>query len=530
MSKTIGDYATGIWTNYIAKSKDTKQTKVVPSKKIEPSEEAEENIQQGYKNLSPTKRRKIAEESPLLMKGIKKKCADTFRAWFILEPMKGQELDDKDIETLSDFELRSNYKAKLNEAKRASHIYGNGFLLIDFTNDEKVKVSEPPKDDAMPWDVKVLNSEYILELKYFNKKYKKAGILHYHYQDKDMNEMYIHPDRIQWVPANLIPGHNLGVSTIDLLRWTLFSKKNIDIAAGHILAWHSHGIKDIEVLDLQPEERKVYENIAAKNPGTWIHDQDMKLDIKPASTIDPKPFYDYVVLNIAAALNMPTHVLTGIQMGRVTGAEIGFADYYRDVTDDQELEMTPLIRKLYTRILKVTGNKWKYNIVWNPIYIDEMAEAKLLDIKITAVQKAKSAGLVDLEEGRTMINKGQVELEPSKKIEQPITPQPSIPGGPNPGPKNPIKPPMKVKENSITQITDKEADAADAKRLGISLDDYYKNMKKIEQSYKIVGGLGEEEYAMIARCNEAKQAVLNRKAEVEKELGKTILNEQNDTN
>lgn len=510
MSKTIGDYASDIWTNYIAKTMDTK-TKTPKSKKIQPSNEAEENIQQGYKNLSPAKRREIANESPLLMKGIKKKCADTFRAWFILETIEGRGKPvKKDLELIADFELRSNYKGKLNEAKRASHIYGNGFLLIDFTNDDDIAVQDPPRPDSEPWDIHIINSEYILERKYFSGKYEKAGILHYHYLDKDMNEMWIHPDRMQWIPANLTPGHNLGVSTIDLLRWTMFSKKNIDIAAGHILAWHAHGIVDLEILDMDDDQRKFYEKLATLHPGTWIHDQELKMQMHNPTSIDPKPFYEYVVLNIAAALNMPTHVLTGIQMGRVTGAEIGFADYYRDVTDDQELEMTPLIRKLYTRILSANGKKWKYNIIWNPIYIDEMAEAKLLDIKITAAAKGKSSGLTDLEEGRMMINKGQIELDPFKKIEQPITPQPGIPGGPAPGPKNPIKKP------NPKLLTGKEAAKADAQRL------------KKKYNYNIVGGLGEEEREMIQRCKNAKEAMIKKQAKTEKELGKDILDEQND--
>ena len=512
MSKTIGDYASDIWTNYMARTKPEK--KPIKSKKIMPSNQAEENIQQGYKNLNPARRREIANESPLLMKGINKKCADTFRAWFILETIKGRGKPSQSaLNLLYDFELRSNYKAKLTQARRASHIYGNGFLLIDFRDDDDRKVSDPPRENAEPWNVQVLNSEYITDLKYFNDEYKKKGILHYHYFDKDMNERYYHPDRIQWVPANLIPGHNLGVSTIDLLRWTMFSKKNIDIAAGHILAWFSHGIQDLEIMDMEDPEREFYEKLAAKHPGTWIHDQDLKMTMHNPTAIDPKPFYDYVVLNIAAALNMPTHVLTGIQMGRVTGAEIGFADYYRDVSDDQELEMTPLITNLYSRILKANGKQWKYRIVWNPIYIDEMAEAKLLEIKINAATNGKSSGLIDLEEGRMIINKGQIELDPTKKIEQPITPQPGIPDGPNPGPKNPIKKPP------IRELKGKEAKEADAQRL------------KKKYTYNIVGGaLGEEERQMIQRCKDAREAMVRKKAKEEKELGKEILNEQNDKN
>lgn len=500
MRKTVMDYANTVWINYIARSPKPTGTKE-KSKKFVASEWAPENAKQGYDKLTPLKRRLIAEESPLLMKGIKKKCADTFRAWFILETMKGRGNPIKaDMDTLQKFELRSNYKVKLTLARKAAHIYGDGFLMITFKNDTDIPVHAPPRENAEPVNVEILNSEYITGLKFYSEKYEKEGILHYHYLDTDNKEMYIHPDRIQWIPENLIPGFNLGVSSIDLLRWTLFSKKNIDIAAGNILAWFSHGILDLDIMDLEEDEKKEYMKIAEQHPGTWVHDQNMKMDIKNPTSIDPKPFYDYVVLNIAAAINMPTHVLTGVQMGRVTGAEIGFADYYRDVSDDQELLFTPLITNLYSRILKAKGRKWKYNIVWNPIYIDEMAEAKLLDIKITAAANAKAAGLIDTEEGRLIINKGQIELDIEKKIKEPKP----IPTSPQ-KPVNPNKPPTR-------ELKGKEAEKADAHRLGAS--------------YKIIGGLGQEEKEMIVRCKTARKKMINAMAEREKTLGKSIIEEQ----
>ena len=42
----------------------------------------------------------------------------------------------------------------------------------------------------------------------------------------------------------------------------------------------------------------------------------------------------------------------------------------------------------------------------------------------------------------------------------------------------------------------------------------------------VIGGLGQEELAMINRCKDAKERVTKKKAEVEKELGKNILDEQ----
>ena len=92
--------------------------------------------------------------------------------------------------------------------------------------------------------------------------------------------------------------------------------------------------------------------VAAEHPGAWVHNEDVEISIHNPTAINPKPFYDFILLNISAVLNMPTHILTGIQTGRVTGSEIGFGDYYRDIHDLQELIFTPLIEDLYRRILE----------------------------------------------------------------------------------------------------------------------------------------------------------------------------------
>jgi len=209
-----------------------------------------------------------------------------------------------------------------------------------------------------------------------------------------------------------------------------------------------------------------------------------------------------VTLNIAAAIIMPTHLLTGIQVGRVTGAEIGFADYYRDVKDIQELEDTPLIETLYKSILENSGRVWKYSLKWNQIYVDELAEAEIMEKRVNAAEKAFNGGFVDQKEARIMFNKGQIELDEAKKIKPktpPIAPKPDMPVP---------KPPTKTKE-----LKGKEADKADADRLGITLDEYYKQKKDI-YTYQ----LDEATKAMIKK----RKAIIAH----EKALGEEILKEQ----
>lgn len=437
--RTFGDVLSDGWANYIARSKK-KSTGNKERKILTPTEYGAELKLPGYSELYPARRREIAQESPLLMKGINKKALDTFRAWFTIEPIDKETAPISiDIKAIENFNKKCNFKQKCVEARIASFIYGNGFILLTFLEDKGTPLSAPPTGE--PIDANLMNSEYIIDT-------TPEG--HYKYQKSGVLPKTIHKDRIIHFKGNVLPGFNLGFSTIDLLRWTMFSKKNVDIAAGHILAWFSHGIQDFTIQNMTPEEQKETNKIAEQHPGVYTHDQDTDLKIENPTAIDPKPFYDYVVLNIAAALNMPTHVLTGVQIGRVTGSEIGFADYYRDVKDDQEIYMTPAIESVYQRIIEARGRKWKYELSWNPIYIDEMSEANLLKLRTEAAELAYNGsksgqGFINQEESRMILNKGQIQVDPSVKVKpHPLpTPKPT-PGIPTPPGKPPSPPSLKV--------------------------------------------------------------------------------------
>ena len=247
--------------------------------------------------------------------------------------------------------------------------------------------------------------------------------MHFHYEDVNQDkDFWIHPDRVIHIAHDPLPHKIFGNSTINLLRNIIKSKVNIDIASGEILSWFAHGVFDIGIEGLEEEEKKYWEKVAETHPGACVHRKE-EVEIKSVNptAIDPKEFYAYITMNIAAAIIMPTHLLTGIQVGKVTGAEIGFADYYRDVKDIQELEDTPLISKLYKTILEKSNRVWKYSVKWNQIYVDELAEAEIMEKRTNAAEKAFNGtkgvgGFIDQEEARTIFNKGQTKLDASKKI------------------------------------------------------------------------------------------------------------------
>jgi len=158
--KTLGDMIVDAYNNYIApshKSESTKEKRLMNSGTYN-----QENQRQGYDKLDPQRRREIANESPLFMKGARKKSLDTFRAWLTIETQDGHgSVIKADLTAFQRFDERSQFIKKLYEGRVASHIYGDGFILIQFSNDKDVDLSTPPSPNAEPVQLYVLNSEYI---------------------------------------------------------------------------------------------------------------------------------------------------------------------------------------------------------------------------------------------------------------------------------------------------------------------------------------------------------------------------------
>lgn len=437
---TLGDWIVDKYEKYIKPTKEepTKETKVASRDKW-----SEELTKSGDdEKLTPVKRRELAHQSPIFMKGVKKKSMDSIRAWFKIITNNESNPIKMDIDALEAFEKRSNYKKKFSEAVTDAYIYGDGFILITFDDlDKDTPLSQPPAPGSEPRDATVICPEKITDAKYINERDKLLNKPSFVFKDTESSTgEVIHHDRIQHIILHKRSHDVFGLSTIDLLRNTIKSKKNVDIAVGRILAWFSHGILDIKLKNMNPDDEKKLRQIAKTHPTAWTHDEDeFEIDVIQPNAINPKPFMDFLILNIASALIMPVHVLTGIQVGKVTGAEIGFADYYRDIKDIQSLVYTPLIEDLYRKIIEARGRQWKYSLQWQTVYVDEMGEANLVKTRMEAAEIGLNTGAIDKKEARRMINEGLIELD--ENIEPPE--EPDMPNKPE----RPDKPPQLPKDN-----------------------------------------------------------------------------------
>lgn len=376
-----------------------------------------------FDNLTPVKRRKFALSAPFYIKGIKKKGSDTFRAWFRFEKITNRgepSIADKTI--IRNFDIRANTKSKFKEADRCSHIYGDGFILISYLNDNTngkdgaPDLSLRPADGAIPFDLRVLDPENLTEMKWKDNRSKSLGIQHFKYVTNRGDERLIHPDRVLHVPRNKLPFSKLGISDIDIIIDIISSYGDINIATGELLKWFAHGFVNVTKDNMKANERTEILKELKKHNNIYANDSKYKLEIITGEEIDPKEFYSWVVENIAAVLVMPTHILRGIRVGRVTGAEVGFSDYYRDVRDDQDLLYTPLVHKLYSQLLKSKGRAMIYEPIWNDIYIGELAEGEIDKLRAQTVEILMKSNVIDTSEARQKMNRGYIHLNPTKKV------------------------------------------------------------------------------------------------------------------
>lgn len=410
-----------------------RKTKEIPDKKIEDYIELDASDYNDREEkfamkingveITPTMRRMMALTAPFYMKGLRKKCRDSFRSgWDFNKKLPKQE---KDI--IDEFNKRNDIKAFMMQMKQDAHVYGDGICLIIFVNDQNTKkpdLSLPPQPNAEPYKIKRLDPERAYQLEYKDKYWKKKGIKHLVYEKGDnaflgKNKVYIHPDRIQLYQETTFAFSKLGISDIDILRYIINSISDIDIATGDLLKWYAYGVREWTKDGASRNDMKEMRKIMEKHPHTIIGNEKYHFNVHDAESVDPTPFYDYVIMAISAVLVMPTHVLKGTEIAK-QGAEIGYSDYHKDIIDSQNLVYAPNLNKLYSMLYKAVfkGTRvYDAEVEFNPIYMGETAEAEIDAKRSATAVNLKTAGIIDNEEAREYINKGHIYFDPKKKIE-----------------------------------------------------------------------------------------------------------------
>ena len=376
--------------------------------------------------IDATTCRKMALTCSLYMKGVQKKSRDTFRAGFKITK-EGKEISSKEVGWINDFNARNDILAKLDLTKWCNHIYGTGIWYLEFRgelvrklNDSKYEINDSvsPGND-LPFRMTVIDPEQVKEWKYKNSYWKTKGIQHLLIRKDSGEEYYIHPDRIIDLAERKLPFSKFGISDMVILRHIMCSFPDIDIGTGKTLKWFSHGILHWTKAGATPNDIDIMKKYLLTKPDAFYGDEKYKLEVFNPEAINPQPFYDWITLCIAATLVMPTHVLKGVEIGRVTGAEAGYSDYHHDIADSQRLVYNPALKKLYQKIYDYYSTETqKYvfdaDIEWNPTYVSEMAEAELDSKRAEGVIGLLASGVITIDEARQRLNQGHTQL--SEKV------------------------------------------------------------------------------------------------------------------
>jgi hypothetical protein len=396
--KTLFDRLDNFANSFIRKTPVNETKPVLEDDIFDAGEYTQEMKKYSLDGMTPKLRREMALTSSWFWKGTTKKSRDTFKAWCRYENMKTQNEPPLPEQTLIDI---------FNRRTKIKH---------------KMTVIAVPKGSE-PRQLKILNPENITDCVYRNNYWKGKHIKHFVYKKPSSSEQrHIHPDRLLHFKEDELPFSVFGISKVDILRNIIGSNADIDVSTGEILKWFAHGLIQITKEGMTIPEKKKVEKELMKHNSFFANDERYNMQVHNPTSIKPKEFYDYIIQSIAAVLVMPTHLLQGVQAGKVTGAETSYSDYYNDIRDNQEFTYTDNLIKLYSLLFAANGRVFDYDLIWNDIYVGENSEADLLGKRAGAVVNLKGSGIIDNEESRDMVNRGQIKLDIKKVIKQPKAP------------------------------------------------------------------------------------------------------------
>ncbi len=376
--------------------------------------------------------RLLAYSVPLFYKATHKKNMDIYRGWpelHLQSPKKQVPVLDQKI--FDGFNNRTCIQHKSYIAGVSAYMYGTGFNLITFIDDaDDQDLSLPPNkhmDERLnrlvysePRQLTPMNSELISGAEYLNDFYRKQRVKHFTYETGPGQYIHIHPDRLYITKYDELPFSVLGISKTFILRNVLASLAEIDTSTGETLKWFSHGLVIWKKNIMKEPELKNMLKILNSHPNAYAIDETQDIKVENPAAIDPKPFYDFLCLEVASAFVMPVHILTGVEVGKTTGAEVGYGDYRKDISDVQYLKVNPSLVKLYTMLFESHGRDFDYTLLWPETYTDEMTEANISFKRAAIVERLWKSGTADRGERRDVMNEGHVYLDPDLESTDPV--------------------------------------------------------------------------------------------------------------
>lgn len=372
-------------------------------------------------------------DDPMSQAAIKKRSKDLFEAGFKITGLDDDSKLKADMENfVKNRAIRMAYN--LTKAARDALIYGNGFLEIEYLNDDNEQSAELPGEGTDIVALHNINPEQMVIIVDDIPEHRTYGRItgylsmpptgglnrfHNHLMVTEsqvgtvaQSGKRLHPNRIIHVKFDTVGDSNVGTSILEPAFNIMRSKIMADEVLGTILVRFAKPVLEgILKKGAKPAEMKKFgKYLSAINSRpdkvSWlVHDEnaEFKIPSMGGKSLNPKPYYDIILDQLAVNFGVPKRLLIGTESGTISGSELNLVAYFQSIESDQKTIIKPLILDFLNEWSITTRGKELpegVDIEFGRLYADEIAAIKTNMLGMQTLVMAFQAGLITIKEAR----------------------------------------------------------------------------------------------------------------------------------
>jgi len=224
--------------------------------------------------------------------------------------------------------------------------------------------------------------------------------------DHDTGDKFkIHRSRFHHLRPSGVTGSPEGMSVLRPVYSSLVVFENIQYGAGQTMfisgtGWPTLSVENYEDKsdDKKSEIKNNFLSQVGSKPG-MVKDKETEVEFKGAQgkAIDPAPYHEMMKDVLGAGGLGSKTVLWGTEGGELTGSEVNQQEYYSDIRNYQEKNLTPIVEDFIQRLIDyglVDEPDEGFEVEWNDLFeLSEEKRAELQREKSKAFMNYKAAGL-----------------------------------------------------------------------------------------------------------------------------------------
>ena len=296
-------------------------------------------------------------------------------------------VESKSFNTKIQLLYNQSLKKEVIKSHKLARLFGYSLLLLGY--DDGLDLSLPPNPQAEIKFVQAISKRWIEEIEYEKNAqgevYLPIRIKRYKIRAGSAATKYIHPSRVIHVENPGINSMMTGVSAILPCYDDLLVLKHVTWGAGQTM-WRS-GNQLVAVIApprADPTQIRMIDaaltNLNAQSAITLPFGAVM--NAYAPSGLNPEPYANIPLNNIAAATRIPISILIGSQAGALSASLTDQRDYAATLASIQSNVLTPILTKLLKKFM-YTGqlNSTAFEIEWASTLTMSEAERTLSEYR-----------------------------------------------------------------------------------------------------------------------------------------------------